>query len=838
MNDRNHQNLAKRRISYGGWAGLLVSLAVLFCQAPLAWSATPATHVVSKIGPGVLEELRDSGGANVMIALAHPSAARASGLDMAAMKSQIAQMQTDVLAQLGLDDYKARHTYSAVPALAGRVKSEAALVALARHPSVLKVDLDVGGTGSLANSVPVIGADLRHASGNSGTGVVVAVLDSGLDTDHLNLGDNLIAEACFLDNDGSIDGSGLCPNGSDRQTGVGAAEDDAGHGSHVTGIITSNGSLGSVGVAPDASIAAIKVTAGPSLSGVFFFFSEIVAALDYIINNPGFGVQVINISLGTWALFTGDCDASTAFNMAGAAAINTLRANGVTAFASAGNNGSSTQMTSPACLSNVISVGASDNTDTASGFTNSNASTDIFAPGVNVLSSNLGNGTTTASGTSMASSHAAGCAALLIQNGEAVNPDQIEARLESSAVQVLVAANGLSFPRIDCNPQVPLPDSFEPDNNSAEASVIEPGVLQAHNIAPIGDEDWTTFTLTVPSEVNLATSGASGDTRMWLYDANQNLIEFDGDGGADLFSLIDRQCSTDELPAGTYFVQIDEFGDNNTIDSYTIDLTVTLCPDDDEPNNDFASATPVSCPEFQRVNGTIAPLGDVDYFLLTGTTGGTISIDIDAAELNSTLNSSLGVFNSALSLIGVNDDTPAPGEQFTLDSYLEVTIPPDGLLYIAVSSYSDFVFDGIGGLTVGSYNLTAVCDSDGDGLIDSIEDSNGNGIFDPGETDPLNPDTDGDGFTDGEEVSAGTDPLDDTSFPIVADGDVNGDGQVDVADLLLAMQILQGQHIPTPAEEARMDVAPLVGGVPMPDGEINLGDYVVLQRKVIGEISF
>jgi hypothetical protein len=52
------------------------------------------------------------------------------------------------------------------------------------------------------------------------------------------------------------------------------------------------------------------------------------------------------------------------------------------------------------------------------------------------------------------------------------------------------------------------------------------------------------------------------------------------------------------------------------------------------------------------------------------------------------------------------------------------------------------------------------------------------------------------------------------------------------------MQILQGKHIPTPEEEARIDVAPLVNGEPMPDGEINLGDYVVLQRKVIGQISF
>jgi hypothetical protein len=309
--------------------------------------------------------------------------------------------------------------------------------------------------------------------GNTGGGIVVAVLDSGLDTDHDNLFDNLIAEACFADDDGAIDGAGRCPNGSDRQTGPGAAEDDAGHGSHVSGIVTSSGAQGSVGVAPDASIVAIKFTYGPTFSGAFAFFSELVAALNYIINNPQLGVQVINMSVGTNALFSGDCDANGAFNVAGAAAINTLRANGVTAFASAGNDSSTTMMSSPACLSNVISVGASDNSDVAAGFTNSNAQTDIFAPGVNVQSSVLANGMGPASGTSMSSPHAAGCAALLIEAGDAVTPNQIEALLESSPFTVTVAGNGLTFPRIDCSTFVNIPPVCDANGPyTAECSLI------------------------------------------------------------------------------------------------------------------------------------------------------------------------------------------------------------------------------------------------------------------------------------------------------------------------------------------------------------------------------
>jgi subtilisin family serine protease len=138
--------------------------------------------------------------------------------------------------------------------------------------------------------------------------------------------------------------------------------------------------------------------------------------------------------------------------MAGAAAVNTLRANGVVAFASSGNTGSGTNMASPACLSNVVSVGATDDSDTVAEFTSSNSTLDLMAPGVGIVSDAIGGGTISASGTSMASPHAAGCAALLIQSGEATTPNQIEARLETSTIHVTDSTNGLTFPRIDCHP--------------------------------------------------------------------------------------------------------------------------------------------------------------------------------------------------------------------------------------------------------------------------------------------------------------------------------------------------------------------------------------------------
>ena len=207
-------------------------------------------------------------------------------------------------------------------------------------------------------------------------------------------------------------------------------------------------------MAPAASIVAIKVTDNCSTSGCFYAFSEIVAALDYLItNNATLKVRAINMSFGTGDRFEGACDNATAYTMAGAAAINTLRSMGVVAFAAAGNDGSGTTMRAPACLSNVVSVGATNDDDVVPAFSNSNPTTDVFAPGVSITSDFLNGGTFTSAtgGTSASSPHVTGCAALLIDAGEALTPAAIETRLETSPVRVTDAKNGLSFPRIDCS---------------------------------------------------------------------------------------------------------------------------------------------------------------------------------------------------------------------------------------------------------------------------------------------------------------------------------------------------------------------------------------------------
>jgi len=399
------------------------------------------------IGPGVSGSVT-SGRSIVVVALQPPeNIVGGTGGTSAAINSIQNQVTRAVSGAREI------YRFNNIPAMVIELDNMTDLNALSRNPGVRRIDLDVGGTGLLADSVPLVGATTRHGRSNSGNNVTVAVIDSGIDSNHPDLIDDVsTGQACFGYN-GSAVGFGFCPDGSDLQSGSGAAEDDAGHGTHVSGIITSGGVVASPGIAPDADVVAIKSLDNCNLSGCFYSFTlNVVAALDYIIDNPQLGVSIINMSLGTGAQFVGDCDNATSWTMAGAAAINTLRDMGVTAFASAGNGGSGTTMGAPACLSNVIAVGASDDFDTVASFSDSNSKTDIFAPGVSIVSDAIGGSTIILSGTSMASPTAAGCAALLIESGEATSPDAIEARLQTSDVHVVDPTNGLSFPRIDCSP--------------------------------------------------------------------------------------------------------------------------------------------------------------------------------------------------------------------------------------------------------------------------------------------------------------------------------------------------------------------------------------------------
>lgn len=357
--------------------------------------------------------------------------------------------------------FKLMREFSNFSGFAGMADAEA-VEALSRHPDVWRVDLDEGGSGNALQALPLAKLDLVKSSGLGGKGITVAVIDSGIDTNHPDLVDSLVAEQCFCT------GGGCCPNGQATQSGAGSAEDDHGHGTNVSGIISSNGVVAHEGGAPDVDIVAIKVL---DSNNSFCCSSDIIAALDWIISDRA-DVNLINMSLGTNSRFQGNCDNATSWASDYAVAINTLRASGVAVIVSSGNDGSGVDMQAPACIANAISVGAvwdsnvgsktqlgctdaTTSADQVTCFSNASTTTDLFAPGAPYTSSGRGGGTSTFYGTSQAAPTVTACAALLLEGIPGIQPPALEAALKSSQTLVTDATNGRSYPRLDCHAGLP-----------------------------------------------------------------------------------------------------------------------------------------------------------------------------------------------------------------------------------------------------------------------------------------------------------------------------------------------------------------------------------------------
>ncbi len=360
--------------------------------------------------------------------------------------------------------FRIRHRFRRAPGLAGELHVSG-LQHLLGRPSVRRIDLDLGGRGMLAETLALIGGYAANTAGYSGAGVTVAVLDSGLDSDHPDLADALADEHCICAN--------CCPGGVSEADGPGSAEDDNGHGTLVAGVVASRGiSPGSsIGLAPDAMIVAVKVL---NANLEFQFTSDIVAAMEWVRDNytspveSGLppGVQVVNLSLATSARYVGDCDAVPGSVQMFADVVDDLVERGVVVVAASGNAGDVSRLPAPACLSGVISTGAvwdadlgsktvlgcTDDTapDLVTCFTNAPANTDIFSPGAVMTGPILGGGLGSSSGTSFASPGVAGCAALLSEQEPERSPAVTRTLLLLSPTRLTAPDTGFVFPRLDC----------------------------------------------------------------------------------------------------------------------------------------------------------------------------------------------------------------------------------------------------------------------------------------------------------------------------------------------------------------------------------------------------
>lgn len=218
---------------------------------------------------------------------------------------------------------------------------------------------------------------------NKGTGVGVAVIDTGIDLTHPDLA-HVAAGANFIH-------QGQSPN------------DDNGHGTHVAGIIAAaNNNFGYVGVAPDATVVAVKVL-DSSGSGTL---SGVIAGINWVsANHTAFHIKVANLSLG-----------APGFSQALYNAIQGATSTGVTFVVAAGNNHANAAGYSPAGFDNVITVSALNQNNTFASYSNYGSVIDLIAPGTYIPSLYKNHGYATFSGTSMASPHVAGSAALWLKD--------------------------------------------------------------------------------------------------------------------------------------------------------------------------------------------------------------------------------------------------------------------------------------------------------------------------------------------------------------------------------------------------------------------------------------
>jgi thermitase len=234
-------------------------------------------------------------------------------------------------------------------------------------------------------------------------GPPIGIVDTGIDGAHEDLAGKL--RACGAATDGVVT--------------EGDCADSEGHGTHVAGTIAAlaNNRAGIAGVAFDSPLIVCRALGGPGGSGTV---ADVAACIRWAHVR---GAKVISMSLGGPASHTLAEAAKSAYARGGRS--------GSLLVAAAGNDGDGT-IEYPAGLDQVVSVAAIDAGDAVAPFSNANADVELAAPGVDILSAKLGGGYVRMSGTSMATPHAAGAAALLWGASPSSTASTIRRRLDAA----------------------------------------------------------------------------------------------------------------------------------------------------------------------------------------------------------------------------------------------------------------------------------------------------------------------------------------------------------------------------------------------------------------------
>jgi serine protease len=434
---------------------------------------------------------------------------------------------------------------------------------------------------------------------STGSGIKVAVIDTGY-RPHADLSGQILQGYDFIsDTAVANDGNGRDSDASDPGDWIAAGECGAGspaqnsswHGTHVAGTIAAltNNGTGVAGIAYGAKIVPARV-----LGKCGGYTSDIADAITWASGGTVSGVpanankaQVINMSLGG----SGACDTTTQ------TAINGARSRGTVVVVAAGNEAVNASNSSPANCSGVIAVAATNRSGGRASYSNYGTIVDVAAPGGDSgtgggILSTLNSGTTSPGsdtyasymGTSMATPHVAGVVALMLAKNPALTPDDVEARLKSSARAFPASCSGCGAGIVDASAAVDAAtgtggtgttiSETESNNTMGTANVVSTsGTTVNGNMGSSTDTDY--FKVTLPAGKTLAstlTPNSTSDYDLYIYNSagTQVTSSTNGSGSVDSTSVINNGTTS-----ATVYIRVVYYsgGTGSTSGTYTLKLT-------------------------------------------------------------------------------------------------------------------------------------------------------------------------------------------------------------------------------------------------------------------------